>query len=116
VTATRADGAAGVARSAETRPVVKAPSRVKASLDRTPTAGGRTKVVVRVPVVPSSVEATGRVVVRIDGKVVRRVSLDDGRAVLRLAFTTGRHTLKVAYGGSDSVAASSWKVKVRARR
>jgi hypothetical protein len=47
---------------------------------------------------------------------VRRVSLDDGRAVLRLAFSAGRHTLKVAYGGSDSVAASSWKVKVRARR
>jgi hypothetical protein len=116
VTATRADGAAGVARSAETRPVTKAPSRVKASLDRTPTAGGRTKVVVRVPVVPSSVEATGRVVVRVDGKVVRRVSLDDGRAVLRLAFTTGRHTLKVAYGGSDSVAPSSVRREVRARR
>jgi hypothetical protein len=116
VTASRPGGAAGVAQSAETRTVVKAPSRVKVSLDRTPTAGDRTKVVVRVPVVPASVEATGRVVVRVDGKVVRRVRLDDGKAVLRLAFTAGKHRLEVSYGGSDSVAASSRKVTVRARR
>jgi beta-xylosidase len=116
VTASRPGGAAGVAQSAETRTVVRAPSRVKVSLDRTPTAGDRTKVVVRVPVVPASVEATGRVVVRVDGKVVRRVRLDDGKAVLRLAFTAGKHRLEVSYGGSDSVAASSRKVTVRARR
>ena len=117
VTASRPGGAAGVARSAETRAVVRAPSEVRTRLaDRTPSAGERTKVTVRVASVPASVGATGRVVVRVDGEVVRRVRLDDGKAVLRLAFSAGRHTLVVAYAGSDSVAPSSARRTVRVSR
>ena len=116
VTASRAGGAAGVAQSAGTGAVAKATSRVKVKLDRTPSAGDRTKVVVRVRTVPSSVDATGRVVVRVDGKLVRKVRLDDGKAVLRLAFKPGKHTLKVSYAGSSSVAASSVRKKLRVRR
>lgn len=116
VTASRAGGAAGVAQSAETGAVAKAASRAKVKLDRTPSVGDRTKVVVQVRTVPASVDATGRVVVRVDGKVVRKVRLDDGKAVLRLAFAVGKHTLKVSYAGSSSVAASSVTKKVRVRR
>ncbi|WP_082587350.1 family 43 glycosylhydrolase [Nocardioides sp. Soil774] len=101
---------------APTTPVVKAPSRVKVVMDRTPDAGARTKVVVKVASVPASVGATGRVVVRVDGKVVRRLRLSDGRAVLRLSFSAGKHVLAVSYAGSDAVAPSSAKVTVRARR
>ncbi len=116
VAASRAGGAAGVAQSAGTDAVAKAASRAKVKLDRTPSAGDRTKVVVTVRTVPASVDATGRVVVRVDGKVVRKVRLDDGKAVLRLAFGVGKHTLKVTYAGSSSVAASSVRKKLRVRR
>ena len=97
--------------------MVRAPAKVRTRLaDRTPTAGEKTKVTVRVASVPASVGATGRVVVRVDGKVVRKVRLGDGRAVLRLAFSAGRHTLTVSYAGSDSVAPSSARRKVRVSR
>jgi beta-xylosidase len=99
-----------------TTPAVTAPSRVKVAMDRTPSAGARTRIVVKVPVAASSVTATGRVVVRVDGKVVRRLRLSDGRAVLRLSFSAGRHVLAVSYAGSDTVAPSSAKVRVRALR
>ena len=65
---------------------------------------------------PASVDATGKVSVKVDGKVVRSVRLDEGKAVLRMALSSGRHTVKVSYPGSDSVASSSAKVRVGARR
>lgn len=117
VTASRAGGAAGVARSADTRPVAKAPSQVRLRVaDTTPTAGERTRVVVRVETTPEAVGATGRVVVRVDGNVVRRMSLEDGRATLRLAFPAGAHTVKVTYAGSRIVAGDSARERVRALR
>ena len=105
-----------MARSESTDVVAQAPSRTRIALDRTPSAGERTAVTVRVASVPASVGANGRVVVRVDGKVVRRVRLDDGRVVLRMVFAPGKHVLAVSYAGSSSVAASDAKVKVRARR
>jgi hypothetical protein len=113
VTASRPGGAEGVAQSAPSSPVAKARSRVKVSLDRTPAAGVRTRLVARVA---SAEEVAGRVVVRVDGKVVRRARLSSERAVLRLAFSAGTHTVKVSYAGSGSVARSSSKVKVRTHR
>ena len=117
VTATRGAGAPGVARSAETAAVVKAPSRMKLRMsDRTPSAGQRVTLTAIVNTKPAAVDATGKVVVRVDGKVVRKVRLKDGKGVLRLTFKAGKHTLKVSYAGSDSVAASSVKQKVRVSR
>ena len=117
VTASNAGAAPGVARSADTGPVAKAPSKVRLRVaDRTPSAGERTKVTVRVATTPVAVGATGKVVVRLDGKVVRRIRLGDGKATLRLPFAAGKHTVKVSYAGSDSVASDSAKVKVRVRR
>ena len=117
VTATRAGGPAGVAASPSTAPVAKAASRTTLRLaDRTPPAGHRTKLTVKVATTPTSVGASGAVVVRVDGLVVRRLRLGAGKAVLRLALPAGKHTLKVSYAGSDSVAASSAKVPVRVRR
>ena len=63
----------------------------------------------------TSVGATSKVAVRVDGKVVRKVRLD-GKAVRRLAFTAGKHTVKVSYAGSSSVVASSMKQKARVNR
>jgi len=107
VTASRAGGPAGVARSASTSPVAKAKSKVRVRL-----AGRSLKVLVSTR--PASVGATGKVSVKVDGKT-RTVRLDDGRAVLRLALPSGKHTVKVSYAGSDSVDASSAKKKVRIR-
>lgn len=113
VTAARSGSPAGVAQSAPSSPVAKARSRVAVAADRTPRTGVRTKLVVRVA---SAQDVTGRVVVRVDGRVVRRARLSSERAVLRLRFPAGTHTVTVAYDGSDTVARSSTKVKVRARR
>jgi hypothetical protein len=116
VTASRAGAAPGVARSAETRPVTKAPSRVTLQLaDATPAPDERTKLTVRVASDPLALGASGRIVVRVDGKVVRRVRLDHEKAALRLAFATGKHILTVSYAGSASVAPSSEKLRVRPR-
>ena len=60
--------------------------------------------------------ATGRVVVRVDGQVVRRVGLEDGAATLRLTFPAGAHTVKVTYAGSPTVAGDSAQEHVRALR
>jgi GH43 family beta-xylosidase len=117
VTATRAGGPAGVAAAPSTAPVAKAAARVRLRLaDRTPPAGRRTRLTVAVATRPVSVGATGDVVVRVDGRVVRRLRLDDGKAVLRLAFKPGRHTVKVTYAGSRAVSADSATVGVRAAR
>jgi hypothetical protein len=117
VTASRPGGAAGVARSADTRPVAKAPSQVRLRVaDTTPSAGERTRVVVRVATTPEAVGASGRVVVRVDGDVVRRMLLEDGSAALRLAFPAGAHTVKVTYAGSRIVAGDSAQQQVRALR
>ncbi|PUA80173.1 family 43 glycosylhydrolase [Nocardioides currus] len=108
VTASRAGGPDGVARSASTSPVAKATSKVKLRL-----AGRSLKVLVMTR--PASVGATGRVVLKVDG-TTRKVRLEDGKAVLRLRLSSGRHTAKASYSGSDSVAASSTKKTVRIRR
>ncbi len=86
VTASRGGGAAGVARSAETGAVAKAASRAKVTLDRTPSAGDRTKVVVRVGTVPACGRRDrprgrpGRRQGRAQGAARRR----EGRAAARL--------------------------------
>ena len=108
VTATRAGGPAGVARSAETSHLAKATSKVELRMRSA-------RLTVLVSTRPASVGATGKVAVAVDGKV-RRVRLDDGKAVLRLALQPGKHTVKVSYAGSGSVAASSAKEKVRVNR
>ena len=116
VIASRAGAAPGVARSAETGAVIKAPSRIKLRMDRTPSAGARTKLRVSVATMPAAVGATGKVVVRVDGKVVRRLRLDDGKATLRLALSAGKHTVRVSYAGSSGVAADTAKQQVRVLR
>ena len=56
---------------------------------------------------------TGKVKVRVDGKVVKRVTLRKGRAVVRIRIgKVGKHTIIAAYLGSATVARSTSKARV----
>ncbi|WP_244930969.1 family 78 glycoside hydrolase catalytic domain [Nocardioides sp. W7] len=111
VTATKAGKAPGVATSTATAPVAKVGSRTKVSVNRAKV--GKGKPVRVTTVVTSSPRATGKVVVRVDGKIVKRVVLRNGRAVVTVKIRrAGKHRITAAYLGSATVAASSSKARV----
>ena len=59
-------------------------------------------------VVASSPRATGTVVIRVDGKVVKRVSLRGGKAVVTVKIRkVGKRKITAAYLGSATVAPST---------
>lgn len=117
VTASRAGVAPGTARSAATSPVAKAAGRVRLGIaDRTPEAGSKTRITIRVGAIPSTAKAGGRVKVLVDGKVVRRLRLTDGKATLALAFATGTHKVVAKYLGSSTITAADAGRQVRAHR
>ena len=117
VTAKPADGPSGTATSLPTGAVRKAGASVGLKLsDTTPRAGQRVVLLARVGTAPSTVEATGRVVVMVDGRQVAVPALADGRAKVVLTLRRGTHTITVAYRGSSSVAADSSSLRVSVRR
>jgi len=101
-----------------TPPVEKATAVVSAQLeDRTPKVGIKTKLAIRVSTTPSTVLATGQVQIRIDGRLVKTVTLVRGRADANLVFTApGRHTVVVRYLGSATVSPAKAVLTVRAHR
>jgi beta-xylosidase len=117
VTATRDGAAPGVARSEATARVVKATGALGAVLaDRTPKVGARTRLTITLSARPD-VPALGTVVVRIDGRVVKRVVLTDGREAVHLRFgRPGPHAVKVTYLGSPTVTGDTVQRAVRAHR
>jgi hypothetical protein len=118
VTATRDGVAPGVARSASTRPVSKAAAVLSAKLkDSTPKVGRKTKLTVTVSAQPSTVPATGKVKIKVDGKVVKTAQLVRGKAVAKLVFRKpGEHKLVIRYTGSPTVNAAKVVRTVRAHR
>jgi beta-xylosidase len=117
VTASRPGYASGVARSAATGPVAKATASVTAEVTpRKPKAGQRTTVEVAVAASPA-VAVTGQVQVRVDGKLVRTVTLaGDGTATVTMHLEKGKHRVVVTYLGSPTVGTATTTVTVRVRR
>lgn len=74
------------------------------------------KVVVKVKA--EGATATGRVVVRIDGKKVRTKRLDDGRIMFKMKknLKVGKHKLVAVYQGSDTVERSKDKLRFKVVR
>ncbi|MEO9322933.1 family 78 glycoside hydrolase catalytic domain [Nocardioides sp. C4-1] len=105
VTASKPGLAPGVAVSTATAPVAKAASRTASRLNRTQVKAGRTVKVTAV-VVAAGVVVTGRVQVRVDGKVVRTLTLKNGRASTRVKVRRGQHRVVVRYLGSTTAAPS----------
>jgi large repetitive protein len=118
VTAHRDGAAPGVATSPRTRPVTKARGRLRARIgDRTPKARTRTRVAIRLEARPATVRASGTVVVRVDGKVRRRLVVTDGRGRVTLRFRRpGRHVVAVKYRGSPTVTRDKVVRTVRVHR
>ncbi|WP_134741763.1 glycosylhydrolase-like jelly roll fold domain-containing protein [Nocardioides sp. 503] len=108
VTASKPGRPSAAATSAATGAVVKARSTTRLTV-RKARVPRRKPVLLTVGVV-SSPAATGKVVVRVDGRVVRRVTLRaaGGRVLLRLP--RGRHRVTAAYAGSPAVAGSTSRV------
>jgi hypothetical protein len=116
VTATPADGPSGTATSAATRAVARAGSIVRLRLsDTTPRAGQRLTLRMSVAASPSTVTATGTVVVRVDGRRVAAATVRAGTATVVLRLRKGVHTIAAAYGGSPSVVGDAAVVRVRVR-
>jgi hypothetical protein len=64
-------------------------------------------------VVRSGAKVTGKVKVKVDGKVVKRVSLRKGKAVVKVRITrVGRHRITAAYLGSSLVARSASTARI----
>ncbi|WP_244928037.1 family 78 glycoside hydrolase catalytic domain [Nocardioides sp. W7] len=106
VTATKADKVPGTATSTATAPVVKSASRTTVSVKKAKVRKGR-PVTVRA-VVTANPRATGKVAIRVDGRVVKRVVLRNGRAVVRIRIAKpGRHRVVAAYSGSATTSAST---------
>lgn len=99
VTATKAGKQPGVATSAATAVVAKVGSRTTVKVAKAKVRPGQAvKVTVRVVASPA---ATGRVAIRVDGKVVKRVALKKGRAVVPIKIRKpGKHQVTAAYAGS----------------
>jgi alpha-L-rhamnosidase len=102
--------------SVDDQNVAKAPSRTTLSVSkRHLRRSGR--VTVRTQVLALGAGVTGKVVVRMDGKVLRTVSLSGGRASITFRIDKrGTHKITVRYLGSPSVAPSvspSRTVRVR---
>ncbi|WP_081795008.1 family 78 glycoside hydrolase catalytic domain [Nocardioides sp. URHA0020] len=106
VTATKAGRAPGTAVSAATAPVAKATSSTRLTVNRTTVKKGKP---VRVGVtVVSTPRATGKVVVRVDGRAVRTVTLSGGRAAVDVVVRSkGTHQVTAGYAGSSVVAGST---------
>ncbi|HTW16771.1 MAG TPA: family 78 glycoside hydrolase catalytic domain [Nocardioides sp.] len=106
VTASKAGKAPGTSTSAPTAPVAKTASRTTVKVNKATVKRGKpVKVTV---VVAADPRATGRVAVRVDGKVVKRATLRAGRAVVRIKVRKpGRHRVSASYLGSTITAASS---------
>ncbi len=124
VTATKAGKAPGVATSSSTAPVTAAP--VTTPPPTPPTGKADSRTVVRTSgkkfrqgqrftvtvVVRSTPRATGKVRIRVDGQVVKRVSLRRGKSVVKLRITRkGKHRIVADYLGSDLVADSASKAR-----
>ncbi len=91
-----------VARAASTTRLTVGPKRVG--------HGQRLRVTAAVR---SSVTATGRVAVVVDGRVVRRVGLHGGRVTTRVRLTeAGRHRVVVRYLGSSAVTRSTSPARI----
>ena len=118
VTASRDGAAPGVARSATTRPVAKATGVLRASLsDPTPKVRAETRLSIGLTARPASVPALGTVVVRVDGRVERRLVVTDGSARVNLRFgRPGRHVVTVRYLGSPTVTSDAVVRIVRVHR
>ena len=115
VTATKAGKAPGTAVSTATARVAKAASVTRIAVSKTVVKKGKP---FRVTVaVVSNPRATGRVVVRVDGKAVRSVALKGGRATVKIAVKRkGTHKVTASYAGSSVVAGSTSaarKIRVR---
>jgi len=78
---------------------------------RTLSTAERAKVKVKVR---SAAEPTGKVKIRVDGRIVKRVRLNDsGRAVTRLPrLTAGKHKVVAIYRGNEQTLGSRGKVRI----
>jgi alpha-L-rhamnosidase len=106
VTATKAGLAPGTSTSTATAPVAKAASRTAVKLGRTVVKAGN-KVTVTARVTATGATATGRVQVRVAGKVVRTLTLRGGRASTKIVVRKGARKVVVRYLGSPAVAPST---------
>ncbi|MBC2933293.1 Ig-like domain-containing protein [Nocardioides sp. zg-1228] len=63
-------------------------------------------------------DATGKVVVRVDGTLVKTARLSDGRVVVKVRknLAVGAHTVSASFGGSDAVRKSRNTVRFRVVR
>lgn len=118
VTATPATGPTGTATSLQTPTVKRAGVTTRLRLsDTTPRPGQRVALRVTVSTSPSGVTATGRAVVKIDGRVVARPLLRDGTARIVFRLRRGLHTVKAGYAGSSTVGSDSTSVvRIRVQR
>jgi hypothetical protein len=106
VTATKPGKAPGTSVSAATARVAKATSSTKVAVNKTRVKKGKP---VRVTVtVVANPRASGRVVVRVDGKAVKSVTLSGGRAAaIVVVKRKGNHKITAVYAGSSVVAGST---------
>jgi hypothetical protein len=106
VTASKTGKAAGTAVSTATARVAKAASATRVGVDKSKVKKGKP---VRVTVtVVSSPRATGKVVVRVDGKAMKTVALKNGKATVKVVVKRkGKHKVTATYAGSSVVAGST---------
>ncbi|GAA4702720.1 family 78 glycoside hydrolase catalytic domain [Nocardioides conyzicola] len=106
VTAAKAGKAPGTSVSTATAKVAKATSSTKVGVNKTKVKKGKSlKVSVTVA---SSPTATGKVVVRVDGKAVKTVVLKKGKASATIVIKRkGKHKVTATYAGSSVVAGST---------
>jgi hypothetical protein len=105
VTATKAAKAPGSSVSTATAKVAKATSSTRVAVNKAKVKKGKP---VRVSVtVASTPTATGKVVVRVDGKAVKTVTLKNGKATVKVVVKRkGKHKVTAVYAGSSVVAGS----------
>lgn len=118
VTATAPTGLSATATSLQTAAVKRAGATTLLKLsDTTPRPRQRITVKVTVATSPSTVLATGRVVVKVDGRVVARPVLRNGVARVVITLRRGVHTIKAGYAGSATVGSDDTAaVRVKAKR
>ncbi len=116
VTASKTGLEPGVAESAASAPVKKASSSAKVKVNKTKLKRKQSlKVTARVS---SSLRATGKVLVKLDGRTVKKASLNKhGKASTRIRIgKRGKHKVQVIYRGSRTVSGSrSAPVTVKVR-
>lgn len=118
----RATDVAGNVSTVGTRSVAAAPVTPKAEgvvglkVARSVKAGTSVTVRVTLAARPSSVAATGKVTLKVDGKVVRTIARAGRTTTVKIKLKAGKHTLVATYAGSATVTGDTAKVVVRARR